>query len=228
MGFWNKLGKIALQAAPYVAAPFTAGASLSAVPLTKQLGEKWAQSDANKAAQRGVGPSSFDKILGMGSNMASMAGGMGAFGRMSPSMSAGNFGGGGGQGIAPSSSIWERIMGQMGGGGGSQYRTPDFNPAGGGRFGGGGGGIPGLGGIMSRIPELMGRGTRGIGPSQGMGQSRPRVDMSQGYDPYSANPNLGYPIEAGRRDAMRNQPWRKAPIAEDPTMQLPNIYPQYQ
>jgi hypothetical protein len=64
MGFWNKLGKIALQAAPYVAAPFTGGASLMATGATQKLGQKWAESDAKKAIAKGLAPSKFDSILG--------------------------------------------------------------------------------------------------------------------------------------------------------------------
>ena len=74
MGFWNKLGKIALQAAPYVAAPFTGGASLLATGATQKLGQKWAQHDAEKAIAKGLAPSKFDKYLGM----ASMGAGLGS------------------------------------------------------------------------------------------------------------------------------------------------------
>jgi len=73
MGFWNKLGKIALQAAPYVAAPFTGGASLMATGLTNQLGQKWAEHDARENAKKGLGPSSFDKWLGITSGAAGLA-----------------------------------------------------------------------------------------------------------------------------------------------------------
>ena len=81
MGFWNKLGKIALQAAPYVAAPFTGGASLMATGATQKLGQKWAAHDAKKAAEKGLAPSKFDKYLGMASGVAgaasSLSGGFG-------------------------------------------------------------------------------------------------------------------------------------------------------
>jgi len=83
MGFWNKLGKIALQAAPYVAAPFTGGASLMATGATQKLGQKWAESDAKKAIAKGLAPSKFDKYLGMASGAAglgSMAFGSGLLG----------------------------------------------------------------------------------------------------------------------------------------------------
>jgi hypothetical protein len=76
MGFWNKLGKIALQAAPYVAAPFTGGASLMATGATQKLGQKWAEHDAKDAISKGLAPSKFDKYLGMasaGAGLGSMA-----------------------------------------------------------------------------------------------------------------------------------------------------------
>jgi hypothetical protein len=73
MGFWNKLGKIALTAAPYVAAPFTGGASLAATGLANKAVQKWSASDAAKAEAKGLAPSNFDKILGRVGNVASTA-----------------------------------------------------------------------------------------------------------------------------------------------------------
>jgi len=97
MGFWNKLGKIALQAAPYVAAPFTGGASLMATGATQKLGQKWAEHDAKKAIEKGIAPSKFDKYLGM----ASMGAGLGSMafgGALSNLGKAGNVGAGVGKG----------------------------------------------------------------------------------------------------------------------------------
>lgn len=76
MGFWNKLGKIALSAAPYIAAPFTGGASLAFAPAAKGAVSAWSQSDANKAAQKGVAPSKFDSYLGMANGISGMASGL--------------------------------------------------------------------------------------------------------------------------------------------------------
>ncbi len=73
MGFWNKLGKIALTAAPYVAAPFTGGASLAATGLANKAVQKWSQKDAEKAAAKGLAPSKFDSVLGKVGNIASTA-----------------------------------------------------------------------------------------------------------------------------------------------------------
>jgi hypothetical protein len=89
MGFWNKLGKIALQAAPYVAAPFTGGASLMATGATQKLGQKWAESDAKKAIAKGLAPSKFDKYLGMASMGAGLASSMGMGGAITGLSKAG-------------------------------------------------------------------------------------------------------------------------------------------
>jgi len=70
MGFWSKLGKIGLAAAPYIAAPFTGGASLSFAPMTNKALGAWNAKDAQNNAAQGLGPSKFDSILGMGSNLA--------------------------------------------------------------------------------------------------------------------------------------------------------------
>lgn len=64
MAFWNKLGKIALTAAPYVAAPFTGGMSLATTGLANAAVQKWNQKDAEKAMARGLAPSKFDQNLG--------------------------------------------------------------------------------------------------------------------------------------------------------------------
>lgn len=155
MGFWNKLGKIALQAAPYVAAPFTGGASLLATGATQKLGQKWAESDAKKAAAKGLGPSKFDKILGgisAGAGMASSFMPGSALGKIGMLGKAGNTGkaltgwqgalsnvakgasgkgGGGWQGA-----LGNLAMSRVGGGG---ISTPPYIEESGG-FGGGRGG----------------------------------------------------------------------------------------
>jgi len=87
MGFWNKFGKIALSAAPYVAAPFTGGLSLMGTGAANKAVQKWSESDAKKAVAKGLAPSKFDNILGKvnaGASMASMfipGGQLGALGK---------------------------------------------------------------------------------------------------------------------------------------------------
>jgi hypothetical protein len=78
MGFWNKLGQIALQAAPYVAAPFTGGLSLSAAPLTGKLANKLEdKADRETFEKTGVAPSRnmMNKIMGGVNAAAGMYGG---------------------------------------------------------------------------------------------------------------------------------------------------------
>jgi len=101
MGFWNKLGKIALTAAPYVAAPFTGGASLAFAPMAKQAVGAWSASDARKNAEKGLGPSKFDSYLDLAGNVAGMASGAGAMGKFG----AGQYGG-----TSPSS--WQGKLGK--------------------------------------------------------------------------------------------------------------------
>jgi hypothetical protein len=211
MGFWGKLGRTALRVAPYAAAPFTAGSSLAFVNTANQLADKWAESSARKDAEkRGIAPSldAFDRYSSMAGNAASTAGGMGAFG--SGKFNAQNFQGGQQQGY----------------GGGGPYRTPDFNPNAGGIGPSSGGWQNIINMILSRNSGGGGGGVQQAGRQAPMPSQSPAMG-SQGYNPYDTSPNLGYAIEAGRSDAMRNQPWRQAPVATDPAMQLPNIYPQY-
>lgn len=70
---FKKIGKIALTAAPYVAAPFTGGASLAATGLANKAVQKWSEHDAKDAISKGLAPSNFDKVLGKVGNYASMA-----------------------------------------------------------------------------------------------------------------------------------------------------------
>jgi hypothetical protein len=87
-GLGKKVGKIALTAAPYVAAPFTGGLSLMAAPATQKIVQKWSESDAKKNLAKGLAPSKFDSVLGkvgQGASMASMfipGGQLGALGNM--------------------------------------------------------------------------------------------------------------------------------------------------
>src|SRR3954466_12011963 len=105
MGFWNKLGKIALTAAPYVAAPFTGGASLAFTGAANQAVKAWSAHDAQKAAEKGLAPSGFDKYLGMAGDVAGMAGGMGAFGK------TGTFGAGSFNGANKGLTGWQNTLG---------------------------------------------------------------------------------------------------------------------
>lgn len=195
MGFWNKLGKIALVAAPYVAAPFTGGASLAFTGAANSAVKKWNEHDAKKAYEKGVAPSSFDKYLGMAGDVAGMAGGMGAFGKLGggKTFSAANF-----QGNNPKLGGWQNTLGKIGGAA-SNLMNPQQQ--GGGiniNFGGGGlGPSEGYQQQMMRAPGMdrFGRqAQRMLGPVMG--------NMNQN------NPNLAEALAAGRMEAIRNQPYR--------------------
>lgn len=205
MGFWNKLGKIALQAAPYVAAPFTGGASLLATGMTQDLGNKWAQHDAQKNYEKGLGPSKFDQTLGTASGIGSMASGMtGGFG--------GKLSGGGGirgdvGNVANRAGGWQSKLGGMFGGNDMPSQ-------------GGGGGWQGmLNNIMNRVGQGQGGGygQGGMTPPyfpQGQEQAVPRDPGMGGFaqrmrrqlgpimgQQNQNNPNLAESIGAGRMSA---------------------------
>lgn len=93
MGFWNKLGQFALQAAPYVAAPFTGGASLAFAPMTGGLANKLEdKADQAEYLKTGIAPSrnKMNSIMGGVNTAAGMYGGAKAIGGM---MGKGGFGG---------------------------------------------------------------------------------------------------------------------------------------
>jgi hypothetical protein len=145
MGFWNKLGKIGLSAAPYIAAPFTGGASLALAPAANKAVGAWNQKDAQKNAAKGLAPSRTDQFIGMAGNMA------------------GGFGGGGGGfkdffkgGLGPGGGIWERNPGY---GGGIPGMTPPYFPT---NQGGGGNWQQMLGSIFNQFDQ------------RGQGQAQPR------------------------------------------------------
>jgi hypothetical protein len=213
MSFWGNLGRGALKVGK-VAAPIALGMTGVGIPAAmavsgglnaldkKVSGGSWM--DAAKAGAMGAG-----EAAAMGGASKGIPGMMGRISR-----------GVGGQavpaaattGIAPSGNVLSRIMAGMGGpegiartvGGAIQGRPQQAQ---------GPMPVPGPQGMPNRI-----------GPSQAM--MRDQMNSS-GYYPYSGNPNLGVPLEAGRNAAMMNQPWRRPPINPDPTQQLPPIYPQY-
>lgn len=236
MGFWNKLGKIALQAAPYVAAPFTGGASLYAIPATQKLGEKWASSDAKKAAEKGLAPSKFDKYLGMASNVASLASGTGALGKFGSAaysgVNAANNASKLGKAASTAKTLsgWQQKIKQgsqiasmaMGG---SPYAgqanvtssVPQGNQGG---LGGWQGALAsGIGDLMnSRNPSDQSAPQFTSGqqiPSnnrQAYGPVMPRGGYGYNQDPMNQlnqnSPNLAQSIFQGRQNAMRDQPFR--------------------
>lgn len=195
MGIWNKIGKIALTAAPYVAAPFTGGMSLYAAPATNALAKKWEQSDAQKAMAKGIAPSSFDKYLGMAGDIAGMAtpalAGGGAFGKASSAF--------GGSKAAQIGNIANAGMGIMGAisatkGPNTNAGSPDYAGA-------------SQVGPASLYPPNEGDASRGIGPTMPRGGYRFNQNPLNQLD--QSNPNLSQALFQGRQEAIRNQPFRK-------------------
>ena len=109
MGFWSKLGKIGLAVAPYVAAPFTGGASLSLAPATRTALSAWNAKDAQKNAAKGLAPSKFDSILGMGSDIGGMVGSAGGMGGLGKNFGSSSFTGN----STPGLSGWANTAGQI-------------------------------------------------------------------------------------------------------------------
>lgn len=70
MGFWGTLGHAALRYGPYVAAPFTGGASLALVPYTTGADAAWSGIEASRARNnQGLGPSAnFNPTASPGTN----------------------------------------------------------------------------------------------------------------------------------------------------------------
>jgi hypothetical protein len=175
---WNwlkKVGKVALMAAPYVAAPFTGGASLMLAPAANALDKKWMQHDANANIAKGIAPSSFDKYLGMAGDIASIASPTGALGALGK---VGSVAGG----LGKAATIANAGLGTMGAIGNvvKQGQQPQQQPSGGYQ-------------MPSYNPIPMNQGmNQGIGPSQGMMQSQ-----------LSQSPSIDEILNRGRQDAMR-------------------------
>jgi hypothetical protein len=195
MGFWGKLGKIALTAAPYVAAPFTGGASLAFTGLANQAVGAWNAKDAQKRAAQGLGPSSFDRAVGMAGNIGSLAGGAGAFGKIGGQ----NFSGQNFTGNNQNLSGWQGALSKAGGIANQLYGSgmlPQFGGSGVGQSYEPTSGQQPIGGSnqapgMNRFNRQA---RRTLGPVMG--------NMNQ------SNPNLAEGLASGRMEAIKNQPWR--------------------
>lgn len=228
MGFWSKLGKIGLAAAPYVAAPFTGGASLMATGATNKALQKWNEHDAKKAAEKGLGPSNFDKWLGVGSNVAGVASGLGAFGALGGAKSATSAASGAGKAANAASKV---------GGFADKLKMA--------------GDIAGPVWSAMQQGQSQGQPTTGVGPSSPPLSAGPNYAMpSSGAMPQGgfdwnhnpinqydqSNPNLATSIFQGRQEAIANQPWRSGYTASLPgrepgtTMDvpMPPTYPNMQ
>ena len=252
MGFWNKLGKIALQAAPYVAAPFTGGASLYFTPATQKLGQKWAEHDAKKAAEKGLAPSKFDKYLGMASSAASLASGTGALGKFGSAAYSGAKAAGTAANAASTASKgakvaqtakelsgWQNRVKQAGqiasmASGGSPYAgqanyTGSAPTGGRGQLGGWQGQVAGM--IAGEIADRSQN--RDEGPRSEELPSRVESPRVTGIGAPRGSSSIGNALNAGRREAIVNQPFRGGyqTVIEDRdqlvTHDMPPMYPNY-
>ena len=201
MGFWNKLGKIALQAAPYVAAPFTGGASLMATGATQKLGQKWAEHDAKKAIEKGLAPSKFDKYLGMASGAAGLGTSL-----FNPSGLMGGAAKATG-GVAKGLSGWQNTLGKIGQGAsiamGAAPRGQGTESI--------VGGVPGnmVGGWQGALATGLGGLLRDSKSADTPSSSQNSAPVGSNLAVPRASGGLAAAISRGRDTAMLNQPFRQ-------------------
>lgn len=213
MGFkdvMKKIGKVALTAAPYVAAPFTGGASLMATGLANKAVQKWGEHDAKDAIAKGLAPSSFDRVLGKVGNISSLAtafvptnalGSIGMLGsagkaastaakaakiagtanKVSGAVKAANIANKVMSGVGAATTVAGMFGGNDSNGEGSSGRNTGLGPS----------SSPGM-----AVDRTTGGRMRGVGPA-------PLMQRNQN------NPNLAESINAGRQQAIRNQPFRE-------------------
>jgi len=206
MGFksaMKKIGKIALTAAPYVAAPFTGGASLMATGLANKAVQKWSEHDAKEAVAKGLAPSKFDSVLGKVGGIAGLAssfiptnalGSIGMLGSAAKGAKAATTAAKVGSAASKGASVLDKV-GKV------------ASIAG-----------PAIGGAMAIKGALGSRDGGGIGPSEAViGSAVPRGSSNNtgpGFARYQNdmdlnNPNLANSIAAGRAAATRDQGFRK-------------------
>lgn len=246
MGWLSKLGKIALVAAPYVAAPFTGGASLMATGATNKALQKWNEKDAKKAAEKGIAPSKFDKYLGYASTGGSVAssfmgpgGVLGSAGKAATAGKAANAA----TTAAKTASTAEKIGGwadKLGAGAQAYGAIKNANA-----------GTDAAYANAAQQYQVPPQQQPPIGPSSAFPQAGPNYAMPRdGAMPYGgfdwnhnpvnqynqSNPNLATSIFQGRQEALMNQPFRSGYLANtgydpetgEPIQQrMPPIYPNY-
>lgn len=206
----GKIGKIALTAAPYVAAPFTGGASLALTGVANKAVQKWSEKDAKANLAKGLAPSKFDSVLGKIGNYAGMAsavmptgalGSIGLLGKAGSAAKAATTAANVGKAATTAATIGKgaKIASTIG---------KVANIAG-----------PALGAVGA-VKGMMGNNnssnqSTGIGPSSTSGMAVPRgsnnftgaAKYQQGMD--LNNPNLANSIGAGRSAGVRDQGFRR-------------------
>lgn len=186
---FKKIGKVALMAAPYVAAPFTGGASLLATGLANKAVSKWSEHDAKDAIAHGLAPSKFDNILNKVGTVSSLAssiiptnalGAVGLLGKAGKTAqtavkagSAANKVGSILSNAGKVSNVLSAVGGLRDGGGGGIGPSPNAN-----------------------IPTNQSNGV-GTMNMRGVGT---RMDQT--------TPNLAFALAQGKREAIRDQPFR--------------------
>ncbi len=227
MGFWSTLGKIGTTIAPYVAAPFTGGASLALAPMASNLANRIGPSNtmidriggAAGEVAGGYGAGRMGEAIGrhMGGDswrtppFNPNAGGMG---RMSPTGNGiGNAVGGilGGILNRPQPSVMDHEPGT------------DFagNRSGGNGLGGFLGKLFGRGGEPGQVPQGTGPLNNEAFQNRGRGIG-PRMNMMR-MNLMDSNPHLGGALAQGRNEAIMNQPWRQAEMSPTKMNIMPNV-----
>jgi hypothetical protein len=216
MGFWSHLGKTLLEVAPYVAAPFTGGVSLLAAPLASKAVDAWNTKDAANDAAQGIAPSSYDKYLGMGGDVASI--GAGVYGGVAGLSGLSNLGNAGKvlsmtapiAGAAAGQALGNKIAGS----GSTQTQSTQNTSS--------GSGISPSSAVLSAISSMrspssgtqVGQasslpGSMSSSPSMSSGGIGPTSQMGYlGYNQSMTNPNLQTSLNAGNQagqDALRRR-----------------------
>lgn len=201
------LGRTALRAAPYVAAPFTGGMSLYTIPAANMAADRWGQSDINQ----GEGQQGFERWASPIGHIAGLG-----------SMFTGGYGlANMGRGASAASGIGRNAAGLPTDiPGGTTYGMPNMGGGGGGLFSGrnlalmgaGVGGGLALGSIFNRGGGSDGN-TDDRGAYYQASPVMPRGGFNYRNNPMyqsdQSNPNLAHSIFQGRYDAMANQPFRR-------------------
>jgi len=240
MGFWRKLGKIALLAAPYIAAPFTGGLSLMATGAANKAVQKWNEKNAISDAAKGLAPSKFDKIIGKVGTASTIAssfiptnafGAVGALGKL-------------GSGASKLGSVGSQVANTAGKIGGTAQKMSGFantlKGIGQGAAGMGSGWQGALGSTLGKFGMSAAENAisnaggnqdyqqSGLGPSAIPGNISSGGIMPEGGYSYEQNPlnqvnqnnpNLAQSIFQGRQDALK----RRAPSYRTPTL-VPSGY----
>ena len=183
MSIWSTIGHAALQYGPYVAAPFTGGASLALAPYANAANAVWsgAQGSTTKGKFQPIGPSPGTTIGGGVGNSGNI------FGGGNPSSGGAQNQNVPGQGVLKEMNTYgpsgmTAVGKTLDPNTVSFYGNPSFNDS------------------QSQQSGQQG----GLGPSSNLFNSRLGMMPED-----SSNPNLSFALNQGKMTALRNQPWRR-------------------